>query len=168
MALPRRNTCCRCHRMIGPPPRRKRLTATALGWGAPGLTVVPDIEKEHAIEVFKSLIQISIHGFKLLALINGGAAVAALAFYGNLAAKGSRIPDMSSPVALFVAGLVLCALSVFTSYQTQLRLYGESFGRLAHGGHLRWLRVTFALVILSLLAFSAGSIWGVRLLAAIR
>jgi hypothetical protein len=35
-----------------------------------------DISKEHAVETFKSLVQISLEGLKLLALFNGGAAVA--------------------------------------------------------------------------------------------
>jgi hypothetical protein len=35
-----------------------------------------DIRKEHALETYKSLIQVSVEGMKLLALLNGGAAVA--------------------------------------------------------------------------------------------
>ena len=35
-----------------------------------------DFETAHKIEIFKSLIQISLAGFKLLALLNGGAAIA--------------------------------------------------------------------------------------------
>jgi hypothetical protein len=37
-----------------------------------------DISKEHAVETFKSLVQISLEGLKLLALFNGGAAVGLL------------------------------------------------------------------------------------------
>jgi hypothetical protein len=34
-----------------------------------------DISKEHAVETFKTLVQISLEGLKLLALFNGCAAV---------------------------------------------------------------------------------------------
>jgi hypothetical protein len=52
------------------------------------------IEDEHAIETFKSLILVSLQGLKLLALFNGGAAVALLAYLGNVAGKGLPVPSM--------------------------------------------------------------------------
>jgi hypothetical protein len=75
----------------------------------------PDIQKEHALETYKSLIQISVEGMKLLALLNGGAAVALLAYLGNVAGKGSQTPDMRYPMGFFLAGLVLCGLAFLCS-----------------------------------------------------
>jgi hypothetical protein len=51
----------------------------------------------HPEETFKSLITISIELLKMLALVNGGAAVALLAYLGNLAsrASGARPPNMT-------------------------------------------------------------------------
>lgn len=49
-----------------------------------------DIRKEHALETYKSLIQTSVEGMKLLTLLNGGAAVALLAYLGNVAPHGKR------------------------------------------------------------------------------
>src|SRR5216683_3323674 len=65
-----------------------------------------DISKEHAVETFKSLILVSLQGLKLLALFNGGAAVALLAYLGNVAGRGMPVPNMRLPMACYVAGLL--------------------------------------------------------------
>jgi hypothetical protein len=51
--------------------------------------MAPEISNEHAIETFKSMIQISVEGMKLLGLLNGGAAVALLPYL--LAVPGKRL-----------------------------------------------------------------------------
>jgi hypothetical protein len=120
----------------------------------------PQIQKEHAIETYKSLIQISVEGLKALALLNGGAAVALLAFLGNLAGKASAMPDMRCPMAFFLAGLVLCGVCFITSYLTQLTLYNESMGwsnERFYQKHKFWLPVTLLSVLTSILAFAFGS-----------
>ena len=61
----------------------------------------PQIQKEHAIETYKSLVQISVEGMKLLALLNGGAVVALLAYLGNLSGKTLVMPDMRCSMAFF-------------------------------------------------------------------
>ena len=80
-----------------------------------------DFEKEHRIETFKSLIQISLAGLKLLALFNGGGAVALLAYLGNVAGKGFQPPDMRLPLGCYVAGLLFCGLAFAMSYLTQFQ-----------------------------------------------
>ena len=72
---------------------------------------MPDISKEHAVETFKAIIQISLEGLKLLALFNGGAAVALLAYLGNVAGKGMPVPNMRLPMACYVIGLIACGLA---------------------------------------------------------
>src|SRR5574341_572110 len=114
---------------------------------------MPDIQKEHAIETFKSLIQISVEGLKLLALLNGGAAVALLAYLGNVAGKGLSPADMRLPMACYLVGLLLCGLAFAASYLTQLRLYNESMGQsgtsvISH--HTFWLWSGMTLALLSL------------------
>lgn len=120
----------------------------------------PQIQNEHAGETYKSLIQISVEGMKLLALLNGGAAVALLAYLGNLAGKSPSMPDMRCPMGFFLAGLVLCGFCFVTSYLTQLTLYNESLGgptKRFYQRHKFWLPVAILSVIGSLLAFAFGS-----------
>ena len=119
--------------------------------------MTPNVDKEHQIETFKSLIQISVEGLKLLALLNGGAVVALLAYLGNLAGKPVSAPDIRIAMGCFLAGLVLCGLAFAASYLTQLGLYNESLGAIPYGRHGRWLWLAMALGLLSLSAFAARS-----------
>lgn len=72
------------------------------------------------IETYKSLITLSTEGFKFCALANGGAAVAMLAYLGNVAGKGSAVPDMRCAMAAFLVGLILCGVAMLFAYLTQL------------------------------------------------
>jgi len=112
---------------------------------------------DHALETFKSLIQIALRGLGLLALLNGGAAVALLSYLGNIAGKGSSVPDMRLPMGAYLSGLVLCGLAFVFGYLTQLFLYNESTGQAKRAVHryLLWLSIAFA--FLSLAAFAIGS-----------
>jgi len=92
--------------------------------------LTPEREKRwnfHPEETYKSLITISVEALKMVALINGGAAVAILAYLGNLASHPShrRIPNMTCALAFFSIGLLLTVLAFIASYLTQLRLYNE-------------------------------------------
>ncbi len=120
-----------------------------------------DVGKEHAVETFKSLIQISVEGLKLLALLNGGAAVALLAYLGNISGKAFPTPDMRLPMSCFLVGLLLCGFAFAGSYLTQLWLYNESMGRGARRRHTRWLWLTMSLGLLSLGAFGLGCLFSV-------
>jgi hypothetical protein len=96
--------------------------------------------------------------FKFCALVNGGAAVALLAYMGNVVGKGAVAPNMRLPMAAFLAGLSFCGLAMLFAYFTQLRLLNESAGRGGTSfGHTLWL--TFAMIFLffSLACFSIGS-----------
>jgi len=122
--------------------------------------MAPEIQKEHAVETYKSLIQIALEGFKLLALLNGGAAVALLAFLGNIAGKGAAVPDMRLPMGAFLFGLVCCGLCFISSYFTQFTLYNESMEFPSKGfytKHQFWLAVSIFLVLMSIGAFATGS-----------
>ena len=112
---------------------------------------------DHWLETYKSLITLSIESFKFSALANGGAAVALLAYLGNIAGKTSA-PDMRCPMLAFLTGLTLCGFAMLFGYLTQLKLLNE-IGRtekfvIRHSLFL-WLAIT--LFAASLIAFGVGS-----------
>jgi hypothetical protein len=87
----------------------------------------------HPEETYKSLITISVEAPKLVALLNGGAAVALLAYLGNFASRSGakRPPNMTWALICFAIGLILTVLAFISSYFTQLRLFNED--RVADG-----------------------------------
>ena len=124
-----------------------------------------DISKEHAVETFKSLILVSLQGLKLLAIFNGGAAVALLAYLGNVAGKGMPVPNMRLPMACYVVGLIACGLAFFFGYLTQFRLYNESMGWSPQRQHVKHQIAGIIFALLSLTAFAVGScvaVWRFR------
>jgi hypothetical protein len=112
---------------------------------------------EHQLETYKSLITISTEGYKFSALINGGAAVALLAYLGNAAGKGAAYPDMRTALAWFLGGLLSCGMSMFFAYLTQFSLLNEQAGAFAQRRHMKFLYVAMTLLFLSMLAFGVGS-----------
>ena len=113
---------------------------------------------QHWIETYKSLITLSIEGFKFAALANGGAAVALLAYLGNVTGKGVCAPDMRWAMAAFLVGLIACGCSMLFGYLTQLKLLNESRGceypKLTHG-YLLWFAIF--MFACSLVAFGISS-----------
>lgn len=115
-------------------------------------------ENQHFFETYKSLITVSIEGFKFCAVANGGAAIALLSYLGNIAGKGGATPDMRYAMSLFLAGLFACGIAFFFAYVTQLRLLNESAGRGIGKFTHEWpLYISMFFVVLSLGAFSLGS-----------
>lgn len=115
-------------------------------------------DNQHFIETYKSLITISIEAFKFCALSNGGAAVALLAYLGNVAGKGGTASDMRCAMGAFLLGLFACGVAMLFSYLTQLRLLNESAQR-TNGGltHVWPLYTSMFFVVISLGAFAFGS-----------
>jgi hypothetical protein len=116
-----------------------------------------ELSHQHWIETYKSLITLSVEGFKFSALANGGAAVALLAYLGNVAGKAG-MPDMRCAMAAFLGGLASCGASMLCAYLTQLKLLNESSAterpKFSHGW-LLWAAIL--LFLLSLVLFGAGS-----------
>jgi membrane protein YqaA with SNARE-associated domain len=116
----------------------------------------------HIIETFKGLINLSIEALKALLLINGGAAVAILAYLGNLASHPpvAHLPNMKNALLCFAGGVLVTAVTFWIAYFTQLRLYDEERAR--HEGDLFKTRHTIGigiaavLIVVSALAFAAG------------
>lgn len=96
-----------------------------------------EFQYQHLLETYRSLISISVEGFKAMLLVNGGAVIAFLAFLGSVApAKPEVLPLAAKPLGLFIAGLILNVLIFMASYATQYFLFLESRGRMAKERHL--------------------------------
>ena len=120
--------------------------------------VTTEITNQQWLETYKSLVTLSIEGFKFSALANGGATVALLAYLGNVAGKGASVPDMRCPVAAFLTGLVFCGFAMLCSYLTQLKLLNE-IGRTDKVvvSHAWLLWVAISLFAFSIVSFGVGS-----------
>jgi hypothetical protein len=117
----------------------------------------------HLQETYKSLITISVECLKMLAIVNGGAAVAVLTYLGNLAshaASGQPAIHITPALMCYCGGLFAAVLAFALSYVVQLRLYNEeialSEGRPVHRKHQWALWSAMALVFLAAVAFAAG------------
>lgn len=110
------------------------------------------------LETYKSMITLSIEGFKYAALANGGAAVAILAYLGNVAGKGQLIPDMSIPMIFFCAGIISCGVAMILSYLTQYYMLSDlSKNESAIKAHSFFLWTSLTFFLISLISFGLGS-----------
>lgn len=115
----------------------------------------------HAQETYKSLMGYGHTMLRFVFVANGGAIVAILTFLGDLMARGSEVPSMRLPVAIFVVGLVLGGVGDFLAYMTQLSLFGEHLSDVDATGwksHQPWLRSTIFVILLGVAAFAAGAL----------
>lgn len=125
-----------------------------------------NFEKEHIIEAYKSLISISIEGFRYLVLINGGAAIALLAHYGNVKNGIYQPHDIFFGLLFFILGLLFCGASMFFSYKTQLAVFNElRQENLNETTHHRDLMVSMICYIASLVAFVVGAFFSINSLS---
>jgi hypothetical protein len=116
-----------------------------------------NIDQQHWLETYKSLITISVEGFKFLALANGGAAVALLAYLGSTGSHGAA--NMVCPMVAFAIGVAACGLAMLCAYLTQLILFNDlSADRSGNQRHPLILWIAIALFVVSLIAFGVGSI----------
>ena len=69
----------------------------------------------------QGLITISVEGLKILALVNGGAAVAVLTYLGNLASRSSspvHVPRIKPALLWYCGGLLASVLAFTVAYLT--------------------------------------------------
>lgn len=106
------------------------------------------------LEEFKSVIAVGQTALKSMFLLNGGAAVAVLAFAGHIAtsSQSSSIQPLALPLACFVAGLLLITIASGLTYLAQ-RAYSRRHRKL--GNRLNATIIFFGL--LSVAAFAIGS-----------
>lgn len=107
----------------------------------------------HEQETFKGLITLSSEGLRFVSLVNGGAAVAVVA-YGL-----GKLPSVSLvwPMACFLLGTVLSGFAYIAAYVTQLAVFNES-ARLGNklAPHSKWLVTTGLLGLFAITSFAAG------------
>ncbi len=117
---------------------------------------------ERVAETYRSMITLSIEGFRYLALINGGAAVALMALLEKGSESGVDAPNLHTPLFWFLAGLVSCGVAMLFAYLTQLRLLQElqSSGELKVK-HVWLLRCAIIGYAISLASFCVGAWCGV-------
>jgi hypothetical protein len=127
-----------------------------------------EFTKTHRDETYKSLVPLSIEAMKMAVFLNGGAAVALMAFLGNVVPKGgNNVPALGPSLRLFAGGAVLGGIAFASAYLCQLALYNETIGRGPQyrgnppgtrflADHRGWLCLTFGLVMSSLGCFFRG------------
>jgi hypothetical protein len=134
-----------------------------------GFQNVPSADQWHRQETFKGLITLSIELLKMLALINGGAAVAILTFCGNLASHGlsSQFASFKPALIWYCLGLAATVLTFLVAYHTQLQLYVEETERATTATRPKPRRHQIGIWIgTALILFSIGSFIGGSWLAA--
>jgi uncharacterized membrane protein YidH (DUF202 family) len=104
----------------------------------------------------------ALEAIKALLLINGGAAVALLAFAGIFAKEGSEgariASSLSSSLLAFGIGALLSAIAFVFAYNTQ-REYGRG-GESHRPAHI-WHYGTYAILVFTIVAFVTG-LWLAR------
>ena len=121
-----------------------------------------NFQEGHALETYKSMIAISVEGYKALLLINGGAIVATLAYLEQSSTGSETAKHMLWPLYGFVAGIVFIVIAFMFSYAAQFKLFNESVNSQPKGRHMCCVWAALFSVILSLIFFSFGSILSVR------
>lgn len=112
----------------------------------------------HAQETYKSLISLSIEVLRAMILVNGGAALALLTFWGNQR-SAPNLP-LTWPLRCFAIGVAAAVFAGIVGYLTQLQLYNESVriseGQQVSESHVGWLRLGISLAVLSVVLFVLG------------
>jgi hypothetical protein len=111
------------------------------------------------LEGFKSVILAGQNAIRIAILLNGGAAVAMLAYIGKLSVEASAsVSQFALPLFLFVLGALTVAVGAGVTYLSQWFYFSG-------GGNWRW-RVGFTLNMLAILLgltsyglFAAGAWW---------
>jgi hypothetical protein len=123
----------------------------------------------HLTETYKGLITISVEALKILAIVNGGAAVAVLTYLGNLVSRSppgnSPSPDVTPALSWYCGGLTATLLAFVCSYLTQLALFRETVQRKPNRYHPWFLWLAIVLAMGAVGAFFKGSITAADILA---
>lgn len=109
-----------------------------------------NIKDEHWLETYRSLITISLEGFRYLALVNGGAIVALLAYLGDVQSNSSPVPGLRWAMGGFLVGLACWGGALLFSYITQLRVLNRR-------SHSISLYCAIVFYVASLKAFCVGA-----------
>jgi quinol-cytochrome oxidoreductase complex cytochrome b subunit len=130
----------------------------------------------HLTETYKGLVTLAVEALKMLAIVNGAAAVAVLTYLGNLVShppsSGFRPPHIAPVVRWYCGGLFATLLAFVLAYAAQLILFNEEI-KLREGSQIRryhpfiiWLAVAFA--VFAAIAFFLGSMRAAHILVGVR
>lgn len=126
-----------------------------------------EAQQQHSLEMFRSIMPFAHSALKSAILINGGAAVALLAFIGKIWGTTGAIHIANSitlSIAFFSFGVLASALASGTSYLTQ---YGYAVGwgkvKLLHGATVIIIVATY--VLFGLGAYEAYSAFSEKLIS---
>jgi hypothetical protein len=115
------------------------------------------------LEMFKAVLETGQSALRALSVVNGAAAVAVLAFLGNVLSRPSEIalgalPLMSAAMTSFALGVGFAALGFATRYFSQASFGGDFFDDKERGltWGRRWRMVAIGAGITSLVLFFAG------------
>jgi len=110
--------------------------------------------QNHALELLRSTISYGAAAIKSAILINGGAAVAMLAFIGNVWGKGisqAAVQTLTSSITCFTTGALVGSISTAGAYLAQY-FYTEKHSKTAAMFHI----FTALLIICSYILFGFG------------
>ena len=123
----------------------------------------------HLQETYKGLISLSVEALKMLALVNGGAAIAILTYIGNLASHqqlNGPLPRTRFALVCFSLGVFAVALAFIVAYVAQGMLYREERpGGSRSGRHSLVVSLGIFLAVVSALSFAVGCISAANALA---
>jgi hypothetical protein len=129
---------------------------------------MPDNPDWHLQETYKSLITISVEALKLLALANGGAAVAILTYLGSSSAAhwagDTGFPKVGWALVCYGVGLFLSQCGFLLNYLTYLKLYDEVIYSWPGQRHRWFLYSGMGVAGLSGIAFLIGCIFAANAL----
>lgn len=126
-----------------------------------------DKDEWHEAETYKGLILIGQNAIKGAVILNGGAAVALLAFLSNILSKLECDSSLAVaeavriPMVCFVLGLALGGASYVLAYLMQLCLHNENVqsGSAREGDHKRYLKWAIWMVVFSYGVFAFGALY---------
>lgn len=127
-----------------------------------------DLHDEIALETYRRLGDLGVNALKACYLLNGGAAIALLAFIPHVLdplvnsttslATVPRALGLAGAISIFafVVGVTIAAIAHGLAYMMQLSLHNERVVN-AQPRHTLLLRTTIGLVFLSIAAFIVGA-----------
>ena len=110
------------------------------------------------IEEFKACAALAQTALKAAMLINGGAAVAILAFMGNIWSKGNVTTGLTECLWFFTGGIITAAFGAGTAYLAQHGFVLSKYKN-EQKKAIRWRVASIVLIILSYIIFAFGAWW---------
>lgn len=110
---------------------------------------------DFALEMFRSVMGFAHHALKTIIIVNGGAAIAVLAFIGNIWSKLQAVEvarALTFSEAWFAIGVLVGAIATGTTYIAQYFYERKTFYKSAIGFHI----VTIILVVGAYVLFAFG------------